>query len=52
VLFRLLYLISVTVFDWLRLLDRSTAAKDIEILGPAPRSHGAAPSAQTSPVLA
>ena len=31
-LFRLLYLISVTVFDWLRLLARSTAAKDIEIL--------------------
>jgi hypothetical protein len=32
VLFRLLYLISVTVFGWLRLLARSTAAKDIEIL--------------------
>jgi hypothetical protein len=32
VLFRLLYLICVTVFDWLRLLARSTAAKDIEIL--------------------
>jgi putative transposase len=32
VLFRLLYLISVTVFDWLGLLARSTAAKDIEIL--------------------
>ena len=31
-LFRLLYLISVTVFDWLELLARSTAAKDIEIL--------------------
>ena len=31
-LFRLLYLISVTVFDWLRLLARSTTAKDIEIL--------------------
>jgi hypothetical protein len=30
--FPLLYLISVTVFDWLRLLARSTAAKDIEIL--------------------
>jgi hypothetical protein len=28
VLFRLLYLISVTVFDWLRLLARSTAAKE------------------------
>jgi hypothetical protein len=32
VLFRLLYLIAVTVFGWLRLLTRSTAAKDIEIL--------------------
>ncbi len=31
-LFRLLYLISVTVFGWLRLLARSAAAKDIEIL--------------------
>jgi hypothetical protein len=32
VLFRLLYLICVTVFSWLGLLARSTAAKDIEIL--------------------
>jgi len=32
VLFRLLYLISVTVFGWLGLLARSTVAKDIEIL--------------------
>jgi len=32
VLFRLLYLISVTVFGWLGLLARSTAAKDVEIL--------------------
>jgi hypothetical protein len=32
VLFRLLYLISVTVFGWLRLLARRAAAKDIEIL--------------------
>jgi putative transposase len=32
VLFRLLYLISVTVFGWLQLLARSTAAKDLEIL--------------------
>lgn len=31
-LFRLLYLISVTMFGWLRLLARSTAAKDLEIL--------------------
>jgi putative transposase len=31
-LFRLLYLISVTVFGWLGLLARSTAAKDVEIL--------------------
>lgn len=31
-LFRLLYLISVTMVSWLRLLARSTAAKDIEIL--------------------
>lgn len=31
-LFRLLYLTSCTVFGWLRLLARSTAAKDIEIL--------------------
>ena len=31
-LFRLLYLISVTMFGWLRLLARSAAAKDIEIL--------------------
>jgi putative transposase len=32
VLFGLLYLICVTVFGWLKLLVRSTAAKDIEIL--------------------
>jgi hypothetical protein len=32
VLFRLLYLISVTVFSWLRLFTRAAAAKDIEIL--------------------
>jgi hypothetical protein len=32
VLFRLLYLIAVTVFGWLGLLGRSTAAKEIEIL--------------------
>jgi transposase InsO family protein len=32
VLFRLLYLISVTVFSWLRLFARAAAAKDIEIL--------------------
>src|SRR6476659_8928065 len=31
-LFRLLYLISVTVFGWLGLLARSTAAKNVEIL--------------------
>lgn len=31
-LFRLLYLISVTMFGWLRLLARGTAAKDLEIL--------------------
>ncbi|HEV7452736.1 MAG TPA: transposase, partial [Pseudonocardiaceae bacterium] len=31
-LFRLLYLIAVTVFGWLVLLARSAAAKDIEIL--------------------
>ncbi len=31
-LFRLLYLISVTVFGWLRLLARNAAAKDLEIL--------------------
>ena len=31
-LFRLLYLISVTVFGWLGLLGRSAAVKDIEIL--------------------
>lgn len=31
-LFRLLYLISATVFGWLGLLARSAAAKDIEIL--------------------
>jgi len=31
-LFRLLYLISVTVFGWLRLLARSTAAQDVELL--------------------
>ena len=31
-LFRLLYLIYVTVFGWLGLLARSTAAKNIEIL--------------------
>jgi putative transposase len=30
--FRLLYLISVTVFGWLGLLARSAAAQDIEIL--------------------
>jgi putative transposase len=32
VLFGLLYLISVTVFGWLRLLAHSAAAKDVEIL--------------------
>jgi putative transposase len=32
VLFRLLYLICVTVFGWLGLLARGTAAKDVEIL--------------------
>jgi hypothetical protein len=32
VLFRLLYLISVTVFGWLGLFARSAAVKDIEIL--------------------
>jgi putative transposase len=32
VLFRGLYLISVTIFGWLRSLARSTATKDIEIL--------------------
>jgi transposase InsO family protein len=32
VLFRLLYLISVTVFSWLRLFARAAATKDIEIL--------------------
>jgi hypothetical protein len=32
VVFRLLYLICITVFGWLGLLARSTAAKDIEIL--------------------
>ena len=31
-LFRLLYLISVTVFGWLRLLAGNAAAKDLEIL--------------------
>ena len=31
-LLRLLYPICVTVFSWLRLVARSTAAKDIEIL--------------------
>jgi hypothetical protein len=30
--FRLLYLICCAVFSWLRLLARSTAAKDVEIL--------------------
>jgi putative transposase len=30
--FRLLYLISVTVFGWFRLLARTAAAKDVEIL--------------------
>jgi hypothetical protein len=32
VLFRLLYLISVTVFSWLRFFARGGATKDIEIL--------------------
>jgi len=32
VVFRLLYLMCVTMFGWLRLLTRSAAAKDIEIL--------------------
>ncbi|MEV0057993.1 hypothetical protein AB0H34_46840 [Saccharopolyspora shandongensis] len=31
-LFRLLYMASVTVFGWLGLLARRTAAKDVEIL--------------------
>ena len=30
--FRLLYLICCAVFGWLRLLARSTAAQDVEIL--------------------
>lgn len=30
-MFRLLYLVSCAVFGWLRLLARSTAAKDLEI---------------------
>lgn len=33
-LFRLLHLTCVTVFDWFGLLTRSTAAKDVEILVP------------------
>jgi hypothetical protein len=32
VVFRLLYLVCVTMFGWLGLLARSAAAKDIEIL--------------------
>jgi hypothetical protein len=32
VVFRLLYLISVTVFGWLRLLARTAAGKDVEVL--------------------
>jgi putative transposase len=32
VLFRLLYLLSCAVFGWLRLLARSGALKDVEIL--------------------
>jgi hypothetical protein len=32
VLIRLLYLICCAVFSWLRLLARSTAAKDVAIL--------------------
>jgi hypothetical protein len=51
VLFRLLYLISVTVFGWLGLLGRSTAAKNIDP-NPPSRSHGAAPSGQPSSLLA
>ncbi len=31
-LFGLVYLLGVTVFGWLRLLARSAAAKDLEIL--------------------
>jgi hypothetical protein len=30
--FRLLYLISVSVFGWFRLLARTTAAEDVEVL--------------------
>ena len=42
-LFRLLYLISVTVFSWLRLFARAAAAKDIEILIELIRSAGGRP---------
>ena len=31
-LFRLLYMIAMTLFTWLGLLGRSSAAKDVEIL--------------------
>lgn len=32
-LFRLLYLATITLFGWLGLLTRSVAAKNVEILG-------------------
>jgi hypothetical protein len=32
VLFRLLYLVTVKLFGWLKLLASTTAAKDVEIL--------------------
>jgi hypothetical protein len=49
--FRLLYLISGTVFGWLRLLARSTADKDIEILILRQENHCVAPSSHSTALL-
>ena len=40
-LIRLIYLFAVRVLDWLVLLARNYAAKDVEILVLAPASHPA-----------
>jgi len=50
VLFRLLYLVTVRLFGWLKLLASTSAANNVEILNPASRSCGTTPPGdQASP---